>query len=173
MEIASRTIPPTFSLGSVEVAGTASLAIVEAGKYFEAMHRWGSPAYSPAELAAAPEPGRHYADIVLSRALPISTVTRHGAFRKEVAAGERCVILPGGDASQRLEVPLSPGLTRIELARGPHAALSLRRFAVDEFPVVTEGAPGESTTLLRIPRDNASQPWYLHVEASQRARVCR
>lgn len=172
MEIAGRTIPPSFTLGSVEVSGTASLALVEAGKYFEAMHRWGSPAYSPAELEAAPQPGRHFADIVLSQALPLSTVTRLETYSPDSAA-ENCVTLPAGSASPTSEVRLSPGLTRIELAPGPHAAFSLRRFSVGEYPVVTEGADGESTTLLRIPRDHASQPWYLHVEASQAARICR
>jgi hypothetical protein len=172
MEIAGRTIPSSFTLGSVEVSGTASLAIVEAGKYFEAMHRWGSPAYSPAELEAAPQSGRHFADIVLSQALPLSTVTRLETYSPDSAA-ENCVALPAGSASPTSEVRLSPGLTRIELAPGPHAGFSLRRFAVGEYPVVTEGAVGESTTLLRIPRDYASQPWYLHAEASQAARVCR
>jgi len=172
MEIASRTIQPEFSLASPEVTGTASLAVVEAGKYFEAIHRWGSPAYSPAELESAPEPGRHYADVVLASVLPISTVTRPGAFRAVAPAGKRCVVLLGGAASERLEVPLSSGLAKIELASGPHAAFSLRRFAVDEFPVLTPGASGDSVTLLRIPRDNASQSWYLHVEAQQRARIC-
>jgi len=172
MEIASRTIQPDFSLASPEVTGTASLAIVEAGKYFEARHRWGSPAYSPAELESAPEPGRHYADVVLASALPISTMTRPGAFHTRPPAGKRCVVLPGGAASERLEVPLSSGLAKIELASGPHAAFSLRRFAADEFPVLTPGASGDSVTVLRIPRDNATQPWYLHVEAQQQARVC-
>jgi hypothetical protein len=172
MEIAGRTIAPGFTLGSLEVSGTASLAVVEAGKYFEAMHRWGSPAYSPTELKTAPPPGPHYADIVLSQALPLSTVTRLGTYSPSSSA-ENCVVLPTGSVSPTSEVRLSPGLTRIELAPGPHAGFSLRRFAVGEYPVVTEGAAGESTTLLRIPRDYASQPWYLHVEASQRALVCR
>jgi hypothetical protein len=172
MEIARRTIPPSFTLGSVEVSGTTSLAIVEAGKYFEAVDRWGSPAYSPAELESAPQPGRHYADILLGQALPLSTVTQLETYDAGAAA-ENCVTLAAGSSSPTSEVRLSPGQTRIELAPGPHAGFSLRRFATGEYPVVTEGAPGESTTLLRIPRDNATQPWYLHVEASQEARVCR
>ncbi len=69
---------------------------------------------------------------------------------------------------------LSPGLTRIELSLGPHADFSLRRFATGEYPVVTEGAPGDSVTILRLPRDGAPRyPWYLHVATSQPARVCR
>jgi hypothetical protein len=63
-------------------------------------------------------------------------------------------------------------LTRIEVAPGPPAELSLRRFAVEEFPVPTEDAPGGSAVLLRIPRDNSDQPWNLHVDAEQEARVC-
>jgi hypothetical protein len=172
MEIARRTIPPSFALGSVDATGTASLAIVEAGKYFEAMDRWGSPAYSPEELETAPQQGRHYADVVLSQALPLSTETQLGNYDAGAAA-ENCVELAAGTTTPTSEVRLAPGLTRIEVAPGPHAGFSLRRFATGEYPVVTEGADGESTTLLTIPRDNARQPWYLHVEASQAARVCR
>ena len=68
---------------------------------------------------------------------------------------------------------LAPGLTRIEVAPGPHADFSLRRFARGGYPVATEGAPGQSTTLLRIPRDRAPQPWFLQVSAIQQTRVCR
>jgi hypothetical protein len=168
MEIARRTVPDSFALGSLETTGTASLAVVEAGKYFEAMDRWGSPAYSPAELARAPQPGRHYADIVLGQTLPLSTRTQLETYRQNGTA--RCVDLAGGSANAELQ--LSPGLTRIEVAPGPQASFSMRRFATDEYPVTTEGAPGESTTLLRIPRDRAPQPWHLLVQAQQTARVC-
>jgi hypothetical protein len=172
MEIARGTIPPSFTLGSFEAAGTASLAIVEAGKYFEAVDRWGSPAYSPAELEAAPQPGRHYADILLSQALGLSTVVQPGVYDRGTAA-ENCVVLAAGSTTPTSEVKLAPGANRIELAPGPEGKFSLRRFATGEYPVTTAGAPGESTTLLTIPRDHAPQPWYLHVEASQTARVCR
>ncbi len=172
MEIARRTIPSSFTLGSVDATGTASLAIVEAGKYFEAVDRWGSPAYTPAELETAPQPGRHYADIVLSQALPLSTATQVGVYDRGTAA-ENCVTLAAASVTPTSEVQLAPGVTRIEVAPGPDAGFSLRRFATAEYPVVTEGAAGESTTLLTIPRDNAPQPWFLHVEASQTARVCR
>ena len=171
IEIAHRTVDPSFSL-TPEVAGTPTLIDVQAAKLFPAVREYGSPAYTPAQLANAPEPGPRQADIVLSKALPISLSTRPSAFGPNSAA-ENCVVLPAGSLSPTSEVRLSPGRTRIELAAGPHASFSLRRFAVGEYPVATEGAPGDSVTLLRIPRDAAPQPWYLHVEASQRARVCR
>ena len=172
IEIAKRTVDPEFSLNT-EVAGTTTLIDVQAAKYLPAVEEYGSPAYTPTELAAAPDYGRKQADIVLAQALPLSTLTRLGAFDPG-AVGENCVTLPAGSASPTSEVRLSPGLTRIELGPGPRASFSLRRFATSEFPVVTEGAPGDSATELRIPRDAAPRyPWYLHVDAPQLARVCR
>ena len=161
-----------FFLGSPETAGTASLALVEAHKYFEAVDRWGSPAYTPAELETAPQNGRHYADIVLSQALPITSSTVSGAFSPTPPAGKACATLPGGGASAKKEIPLKPGEVRVEVAPGPPATIALRRFATEEFPVPITGGKGGATTIVRIPRDRASQPWYMHVEASQLTRVC-
>ncbi|MFL5832739.1 MAG: hypothetical protein ACJ76B_02010 [Solirubrobacterales bacterium] len=168
LEIARRTVDPGFVLSDPEVAGTASLSVVSAGKYFEAADRWGSAAYSLEELEAAPAIGRHYADVVLSRALPLSTEVRPGESGSE---RKGCVAVPGGSGPDS-EVKLEPGSYRIELAPGAEAAFHLRRFADGEYPVVTEPSPGGSTTLLKVPSDEAPNPWYLRVEASQAARVC-
>lgn len=171
IEIAKRTVAPDFSLDS-KVAGTPTLVNVQADKYLAAVEEYGSPAFTPEELTAAPDYGRKQADIVLSQALPLATLTRLGAYEPG-GGGENCVAVPAG-AAPGSEVRISPGLTRIELAPGPRAEFSLRRFATGEFPVPTEGAPGDSVTELRVPRDGAPRyPWYLHVEASQPARVCR
>jgi hypothetical protein len=167
LEIARRTVDPEFQLNP-ELAGTPSLVNVFAGPYFEAVDEYGSPAYTTSELESAPEEGRRQADIVLAQALPLSTVTQLGEYPGSGGAG--CVTIRGGAPA---EVPVGAGLTKIELAPGPPAAFTLRRFAVGEYPVATEGAPGDSVTAMRIPRDGASQPWSLHVEASQMARVCR
>jgi hypothetical protein len=167
IEIAQRTIDPEFQLNP-EVAGTTTLVDVFAGEYLQAVDEYGSPAYTPAELATAPRQGRRQADIVLGQALPLSTVVTPGEFDPASGRG-RCVTVPAGGP----ELPLAPGSTRIELAPGPPAAFSLRRFATGEYPVPTAGAPGDSTTLLRIPRDTAPQPWHLRIDASQFARVCR
>lgn len=169
VDIARRTVDPGLSL-IPDVAGTGSLAIVDVGSYLEVSGENGTPAYSVEELARAPQVARHQADIVLAWALPVSTVT--GADGVEHGTGSRCVVLPGGDASRYVEVPLSPGLTTIEPAPGPNADLALRRFAEGEFPALLDPAPGGAVTYLRIPRDLAARPWYLHVEAPQRVRVC-
>jgi hypothetical protein len=65
-------------------------------------------------------------------------------------------------------------LSRIGVAPGADVTLSLRRFAVGEYPVPVGVVPGGSTTLLRIPRDTAPQyPWFLRSEAGQEIWVCR
>jgi hypothetical protein len=168
IEIARRTVDPAFSLTDPQVAGTTTLVDVQVAKYLPAIDEHGSPAYTPAELAGAPDYARRQADIVLSQALPLSTFTGLGAYQAR-AGGENCITLAPGR-----EVPLSPGPSRVELAPGPPAELSLRRFATGEYPVPTEGAPGDSVTVIQIPRDAAPRfPWYLQVTASQPARVCR
>lgn len=169
IEIARRTVDPAFYL-SPDIAGTGSLAAVSAGAYLRASDEHGSPAYTSRQLAEAPQVPRHYADIVLARALPISTAVPNS--RADLPLGDKCVTLAGGAASRYMEVPLPPGLSTIEPASGRAAELSLRRFATGEFPVVLDAAPGGAATVLRIPRDTSSRPWYLHVEASQRSRVC-
>jgi hypothetical protein len=172
MEIARDTVAPTFYLGSVETTGTASLSLVEAEKWFEAIDRWGTPAYSVPELERASPIGRHFADLVLSQALPISVESTPGSFDSSRSAAESCFPLPGGESAQT-EVKIGPGLTRVEVAPGPPATIAMRRFASAEFPVPIAGGEGDSTTVVTVPRDRAKNPWYIHVEASQLTRVCR
>jgi hypothetical protein len=170
LEIASRTVRPDFQLGP-EVAGTPGLVDIFAGLYLEAVEDYGSPAYSEAELLAAPEPERRQVDILLSQALPLRTVLTPNGF--EAGGGrENCRVIPGG-APPDAEVALHPGPTRIEVAPGAEADLTLRRFAEAEYPVPTAAAPGDSVVVLRVPRDGSPRPWYLHAEAAQSIRVCR
>lgn len=166
IEIARRTVDPDFQL-TAELAGTTTLVDVAAAPYFEATDEHGSPAYTPAELIGAPEAGRRQADIVLAQALPLSTVTRPGAFGPPT---ENCVVLPPGE---KQGVAIGSGATRIEVAPGPEAEFNLARFALEEYPVPTEGAPGDSATVLRVPRDAGARPWRLQVVAAQLVRVCR
>ena len=72
IEIARRTVDPEFQLNP-EIAGTPTLIDIFAGKYLTAIDEFGSPAYTTAELEAAPPVGRRQADIVLANALPLST----------------------------------------------------------------------------------------------------
>jgi hypothetical protein len=166
IEIVRRTVDPSFELPA-EIAGTPFLNEIRAGEYLAAVREFGSPAYTPAELAVASEPARVQADVVLAHALPIEIET--GAGSATVRRG-RCASVPPGASAP---LPLPPGTTRVELAPGHPATIRLRRFALREYPLVTNGIPSASTTLLRIPRDGVARPWRLQLEAAQEATVCR
>lgn len=166
LEIARATVQPDFQLGA-EIAGTPSLVNVYAEKYFDAIDEYGSPAYTEAELLEASEVGRRQADIVLSGALPLFEETFAEA---PPSAGPSCGATRA--ASPKRGIPLSPGVTRIELDPGPPATLGLRRFAIGEFPVPARELPGGSTMLLRVPADASPRPWYLQVTAQQSFAVC-
>jgi hypothetical protein len=167
IEIARLTVDPSFGLAP-EIAGTPFLIDVTAGEYLSAVDEYGSPAYTSAELERAAEFGRVQADVVLANALPVSIEIEQGAARQ---AG-RCVRLPGDDSGASPPW-LRSGLTKIALPPGEPGTIRLRRFAVAEYPLVTEGVPGGSTILLRIPADGSARPWRLWVEAAQGASVCR
>jgi hypothetical protein len=164
LEIARRTVDPGFAL-TPEVAGTPSLVDVDAGDYLAMAAGYGSPAYTPAELLAAPEAGRRQADVVLAEALPISTDARPG---RRSGAGTDCVEAAGPSA----EVRVGPGLIRIVVPPGPAVPIGLRRFA-GVYSVIPPPAPAGETTLLRIPRDTSPRPWWLHLEPTRPVRVCR
>jgi hypothetical protein len=172
IEIAHRTIEPSFSL-TPEIAGTSFLVSVEAGPYLAAVREYGSPAYSQAELARAPAAERRQADVLLANALPVTIETEAAAGDPAPARRGRCVTLGAGDGSGAPVLRLRPGSTSIRIAPGAPATLRLARFAGGEYPLVTEGVAGASTTLLRIPPDAAHLPWRLEVDSAQGATVCR
>jgi hypothetical protein len=172
LEIARETVPSSYSLYQVETTGTASLNLVLAEKWFEAVDRWGSPADTPAQIEEEGEGGREHADLVLAEALPIGTTVQAGGLAASAPAGEECVTLEGAGASASKQVPLQPGATTVEVGPGAPAQIRLRRFATESFPVAIPGGEAEATTVVEIPADRASQPWYMHVEAGQTTRVC-
>ncbi len=169
IEIASRTVDPTFQLAP-EVAGSPNLVNVYAGEYLEAVDEYGSPAYSPAELESAPEEGRVQADVVLGEALPIATDT----LRRREVDFQSLGCLAVNEQGTRTEIPLRPRSAWIVLSPGPPGSLSMRRFAAENYPVELEDAPGGAVTRIRIPRDTTRQPpWRLLVESRQTAHVCQ
>jgi hypothetical protein len=169
IEIARRTVEPGFWLDP-GIAGTPSLLNVTAGPYLEVSDEFGSPAYTPSELARAPAAGRHQADVVLAAALPVSLRTLAGSSRPSLPHGAcRRILAAMGSGSG---VALAPGTTSIRV--GPDAArLRLRRFASDEYPVGLGRVAAGSTALLHIPGDGAGRPWRLRIESTSSAMVCR
>lgn len=170
MDIARPAINPAYAPQAEEI-GTGALIEVHAVFYYDLADRYGSPAWSPAQIAAASEPVRHDADVSLASAEQLKVTPRGGGWRQAAPAGVKCATFEGSGGTQ---VPLSVGANTIEVAPGPPAHLFLRRFAANEFPATIGALQGGSVGELKIPRDEASEayPWYLLVEAGQQARVC-
>jgi hypothetical protein len=166
IEIAGRSVEPAFLL-SPEVAGTVFLSGIEAGEYLRAVEEYGSPAYSPAGLAAAPEEGRAHADLVLANALPLGIETDLPAS----PASGRCARLSARTAAG--DLALRPGTTTIHFRSGGEASVRLRRFASGEYPLRSVGIAGSSTTRLFVPRDRSRRPWRLGVEPARGTLVCK
>lgn len=165
IEIAERTVEPTFVL-TPEIDGTVYLNEIEAGNYLAAVREHGSPAYDPAELAAAPEEGRYHADLVLANALPLGIEPESDVTRPP---GAHCTRIAAGTSRA---IPLHFGTATVRLLAGAPGAVRLRRFAVGEYPLASEDLPGGTTTALYVPRDRSQQPWRLQVEAPGGALVC-
>jgi len=163
IEIAARTVEPTFTLPP-EVAGTVFLNEIEAAEYLQAVREYGSPAYSPSELANAPEEGRRQADLVLANALPLGIET---GLPPSQESGH-CVRMTAGKGG----AALLPGVTTIHFpAGGEEGSVRLRRFAT-EYPLRAEDLPSGSTARLFIPRDNSQRPWHLQVEPARGTAIC-
>src|SRR6202012_4797527 len=98
LEIARDTVSPEYALLSVESTGTASLGLVNAGLWFEAVDKWGTFADTPAQIETEPTGGREHAALVLAEALPITSVVEAGGLSSSPPAGAVCTTLPGGES---------------------------------------------------------------------------
>jgi hypothetical protein len=168
VEIARGSVNPEFGFDP-GYSGTISLINIKAGPYLALVEEDGSPAYTPAELARAPEFGRRRADVILANALPLTTDTTPGLDRAPPEATCRTA----EDGPEAPEIDLEPGVTTVVLAPGGRARLLLRRFATEGYPLVVSGVAAPSTTTLSVPRDAVARPWRLRIEAVQKAEVCR
>lgn len=159
VEIARDRVEPGFRLEE-DIADTGYVPI-EAGPYLSARDAYGSPAYSPAEIVAAPEVARIPADKVLAAALGVglSPATAGGSECRRVTATEAApatLTLPAGGAALRSSAPLQ---------------LALERFSAG-FPVALGELPSGGWQELAIPSDRSRRPWRLRLTGAGTAQVC-
>jgi hypothetical protein len=180
LEIAADTVNPDLVL-STENSGYNYFAQLRAGQYLSAADKFGSPAYTQAELQGAPEQGRLGADKVLAAALRLS----FQPLAKPPAPGStppRLVGPPGaviGTSSGCLTVrrvgsalpvvALPPGGAVLTTPAGAQATVGLRRFATG-FPIVAGTVQGAAR--LDIPEDRSSRPWELQLDPTDHVTVC-
>jgi hypothetical protein len=161
VELARDSIAPSFVLAP-QVADAGIYGNV--GLYLQVADAYGSPAYSPDELAAAPEGARVAADRTFAAALGIGL---EPLSRPPPGA---CLRAPGNAGAPRV-LTLPAGGAVIELARGGGRA-RVRRYASEEFPVEL-GAVSAGASRLEIPTDGSDEPWELELVADGPVSVCR
>jgi len=167
---------------SEDIADTAYVPVLS-GLYLPAADRYGSPADSPDQIAAAPEPARVAADKVLGRALavsfrPVRRPPRASGPPPQVtvppAAGARrhgsCVELGAGSSEAILRLP--PGGAIVHASRQAGVIVGLRRFATASFPLSGLPIAAGEIGLARIPTDLATRPWEMELSSPALTTVC-
>jgi hypothetical protein len=179
LEIARDRIAAPFFLDQ-RTAGTAYVPVTSSG-YLSAADAYGSPADTPAELVAAPEPARVAADRVLARALGVSfepagrapppsgpPPTVAGPTGVTARTESSCVV---ADAPGAI-LHLPPGGASVQAPPQAGVAVALRRFATGSYPVEAAPLGPGQVGFARVPPDRSSQPWTLALRSRGPVRVC-
>jgi hypothetical protein len=165
-----------------DIADTTWAHVISSG-YLADADKYGSPADSAAEIAAAPEPARVAADKVLGRALGVSFGPAHGStaalgpppqllFPTQADARRQGSCIGLGADSPVAILRLPPGGAIVHASRRAGAQLRLRRFATASFPVAAAPLAAGEVGVLDIPTDRATQPWELEISPPAGATVC-
>ena len=162
LELTRGRVDPKFIL-TKENSDVDYLAILDAGSYFSAVDAYGSPAYTPPELASASEGARVAADKVFAAAL--------GAALRPGPAGRpgTCVGLRPGTGPATVEVPREGIVLR---AGSAGTRVSLRRYA-SSFPVTLGTLLAGRPEVLRIPADRSPRLWFVRLEGRGPVTACR
>jgi len=162
LELTRDEVDPAFQLTEAN-SGVDYLGVLDAGSYFSAIDAHGSPAFTPAELAASSEVARSSADGVFAAALDLRLVP------VAPSAGSSCGAVPLGGALSTVPIPPTGVVLHSDDAR---ADVRLRRYATTSFPADLGGLrPGDSVELA-IPADGSNQPWELGLEGTGTVEVC-
>jgi hypothetical protein len=185
LELARDSVKPGYRAGSFP--GTPFVS-VHAGPYFAAADDMGSPAYSPAELATAPESARLTADTELIRIHDVGLQAGHtdepsgpppsvaSVVRGEASEQGSCVAFRpapvlAAETAAAFEIKLPA--TGVVVTTGRSAAtVDVRRFAAGFSSVKRDTLTPVSSATLRIDPDSAPQPWHARVTAQGRVSVC-
>jgi hypothetical protein len=183
VEMARRVVKPNLVLRNFPAF---PFLVIRAGQYLDAARALGSPAATPAQIAAEPEAARRSADLTLIDIHQVGVQPSPGGLRVgtapvvESAGGgtltrrRACVLYrPAGTTSEgatsQLDLTLPVAGLRVTAHGGP-TTVSVRRFG-DEWEPAGKVAAGASG-VLRIASDLAPQPWHVRVAPADRATVC-
>lgn len=162
LELTRGAVAPDFIL-TEKNSGVDYLGIVDAASYFSAIDAYGSPAYTPAELAAAPEVARAAADKVFAAALGLEL-----APIDPDGLGPCTPIVVGAEPTV---VPIPPAGAALLGGTGEQR-VSVRRYGTESFAVKLGTLTPADAVALTIPKDGSPQSWQLGLTGLGRAKVC-
>jgi hypothetical protein len=184
IELAQNSIPPGYV---ADFPGTPFI-LLSARDYLEAAKDYGSPAYSVAELAAAPDPARLVADAELIRIHHIGL--RESPPDASLAGAPEVAFSARGSVSNRhgcvefrpdavratkpapeLELTVPAAGLLVRTADGS-ARVDIRRFATGFSAAERNVIQASNAAVLRVPSDSASQPWRARITPQGRLSVC-
>lgn len=157
VEIVRDRVDPALVLEE-DIAGTGYVP-VEVGSYLSARDAFGSPAFSEAELEAAPAAAREPADKVLAAGLSLAI-----APARPPAAQANCRTL-----RTPATVTVPPGGVLLRSRDG--AEVSLGRFA-DGFPVDLGTLEPGRWERLAVPTDRSTRSWRMQLDGGGAVSVC-
>ena len=164
MEIAREQVQPGFYAPSV-------FEPINARAYFPAINDYGSPAYTPPELASSPQAARIDADVALVRALGIRPAGRRsapdGADDRDAGSCRKVSATPTGQVG----LSLLPGEVTLKPKSGASAELLLARFA-EGLSVNMGPLPPGSKSTLTLPVDRSPRPWRVGLRGDGGVTVC-
>lgn len=177
LQIGRKTVSPQYA--SAFIPGSFFIDL-RAGPYFAAVKALGTPADSPAQIAASSAYARYLADLELMR---IHRVSLDHARTRTILGPRPVASVAGGALSDRgacLTFRRGTGTTQL-VVRGPSidlrlmalkgtATVAVRRFATS-FVALGTVSPSRAATL-RISSDLAPQPWYVRLIPTAVATVC-
>jgi hypothetical protein len=179
LELGRNIVSPSYT--SAWIPGSP-LIYVRAGPYFSAAKALGTPAASPAGIAASSESARAIADLELIRIHAVSLQPGAGGVEggtPPVAADASggtliahgpCLTLQRRSGVAELDLSAA-SLQLLVRARGGSATVGVRRFA---GAFVTLGViPPTGAATLRIGPDLSARPWYIRLATADAVTACR
>jgi len=152
---------PTFVLNAK--TSPVTFFDINTSQYLSAVKAFGSPAYTPEELASAPEASRVEADRVLGAMLGLQ-------LKPGGVTGGRCGSIDAS-AAGGTKAELGPGTIGLRASEGTRVKVELGRFS-DQTPFVAGSlAPGSSASLT-VPADGSDRPWRLGLVGHGPVAVC-
>ncbi len=162
IEIARNTVQPSFAVNDV----AHFPAGIPAGVYLQAVDRYGSPAYTPAQISSAPDAVRVAADGVLVRAASLRLELTPGAATEDGS----CHTVDPKRSKHRYVAEL-PATGLVIKAGSATAQIGARRFAQTGLTSLRPLRPGEEATLTAV-HDRVSLPWRIAVTSKAAFTLC-